>query len=105
MNTMRLIRFRLPVTAALWLCWSSLFPVIQAADEPETQKALLAGLNQVLSVVAPAQGAKPQTFSASIRVVSAKGVPSAIVGAEVTLAFQSPDRLRLSASVKDETYT
>src|SRR4051794_21691116 len=96
-------RFR--AAAALCLCWSTFFPMLRAADEPETQKALLSGLSQVFSVVAPVSGAKPQTFSATIKIVSAKGLPAAVVGREVALAFQSPDRLRLSATVEGENYT
>src|SRR6476646_1902833 len=106
MSPKRLPLSRLFVTAILVLfSWSGLFTVVRAADEPETQKALLSALNQVFSVVAPLSGAKPQTFSATVKLVSGKGLPAAVIGHEVALAFQSPDRLRLSATVEGENYT
>lgn len=96
---------RLLVLAVLALAWCSpLAPGLRAADEPATQKALLSALNQVFSVVAPAPGTRAQTFSATVKLVNATGVPKEIIGHEVELAFQSPDKLRLSAQVGEETY-
>lgn len=90
---------------ALALLWSIPAAPLRAADEPATQKALLSALNEILSVVAPLKDAEPQTFSATLKVVSVKGLPDAIVGPELNIAFQSPDRLRLSLTIGDETYS
>ena len=75
------------------------------ADDAATQKQMLSALNQILSVVAPAKGETPRTFSATVKLVTAKGLPQEILGHELQLAFQAPDHLRLSATVGDETYS
>lgn len=96
---------RLLALASLGLAWNlSLIPS-RAADEPEAQKALLSGLNQFFSVFAPTKDATPQTFSATIKLVSAKGLPDEVLGHEFSLAFQAPDKFRLSTKVGDDTYS
>jgi hypothetical protein len=86
----------------LFLTCPSIAP---AADEPATQKQMLSALNQILSVVAPLKGQEPQTFSATVKLVTAKGLPQEVLGHEFHLAFRAPDHLRLSTKVGDDTYS
>lgn len=96
---------RLLLLAALTLGWTGPFRTVSAVDEPATQKRMLTAVNQILSVVAPLKDAEAQTFSATVKVVSAKGLPQEIIGHELDLVFQAPDRVRLSAKVGDDTYS
>jgi isopenicillin-N N-acyltransferase-like protein len=105
MNPLRPFRFHAYVAALAFTAISLLSFPSRAADEPETQKALLSGVNQILSVVAPLKNAEPQTFSATLKVIRATGLPKEVLGHEVGVAFQAPDRLKLSAKVGNETYS
>lgn len=80
-------------------------PSSARADALAAQKTLLSGVNQIMSVLAPAPDSAPRTFSTTLRIVRATGLPQDVVGREAALAFQAPDKLRLSAKVGDETYS
>lgn len=92
--------------AIVWLaCAISWIPA--RADEAAAQKALASALQQVLSIFDPAASdAAPKTVSATVRIISAKGLPKEVVGREASIAFQAPNKFRASARlVDDETIT
>lgn len=80
-------------------------PSSARADALAAQKTLLSGVNQIMSVLAPAPDSESRTFSTTLRIVRAGGLPKEVLGREADLAFQAPDKLRLSAKVGDETYS
>ncbi len=45
-----------------------------------------------------------QTFSATLEVVKAEGLPGGLMGQQVRLGMQAPDRLRAEVRVKEETF-
>lgn len=75
------------------------------ADSADAQQVFTKAWNQALSVAAPAVDVAPQTFSTTLKIVQAAGLPREVIGREATLAFQAPDRLKLSATVDGETYS
>src|SRR2546423_14811654 len=82
----------------------------QAADARHLQgfppiQVLASILNRWEEVVQPPAGQPPQTLVTRLKVVRAQGVPSAVSGLVADVAFQAPDRLRVSAVVGRHTYT
>jgi len=57
---------------------------------------LMGALDRVVSTVAPGTNA-PATFTATLKITRAGGLPKELADREFELAFQAPDRLRLSA--------
>ena len=64
-----------------------------------------AAVQRIVSVVEPAPGAAPQSFSAKLKLLKADGAPKELLGRELEFAFQAPDHLRLAASVDGNAYT
>jgi isopenicillin-N N-acyltransferase-like protein len=61
-------------------------------------------LARVAALVEPAPGQGAKTFTATIRVTKADGLPKEVTGATAEIALQAPDHLGLVAHVKGETY-
>jgi isopenicillin-N N-acyltransferase-like protein len=77
--------------------------VILAQTEPPTQtpQGLLAAvIGKVSVMVEPPAGSVPRTWSMTVRVVAAEGLGQGIVGQQVEVAFQAPDRFRLAGQVE-----
>lgn len=111
--------FRLPPTAVLTgFCLGLLICANPApAAEPVAAEPTAAPRNavkpaQVLSdvlrrwadIVEPRPGQAAQTFTTTVTVTRAQGLPKELNGATVDFAFQGPDRLRLTAAVRDTRY-
>ena len=81
---------------------------LRAADatKPAEQPldVLRAALTRWKQVLQPAPDAEPRTFVTQVRVVKAKGLPADISGFTADVAYQAPDRLRISAAVGSQTY-
>lgn len=75
------------------------------AGERSAMEALQAAVDKWLAVFEPGPKSPPQTFSARLRILRAGDLPKEFVGRDLTLAYQAPDRLRLSATVDGATYT
>lgn len=87
----------------LILCLTLLSPARAGeTNAPTPREILSAALVKLAGVVEPQPGAAPQTFSASVIITHAEGLPKALVGQKARLAFQAPDRLQLSAKVEDK---
>ena len=89
----------LPLLCAVLLLWPA-----RAADEPKAGDLLVSALNRWADVVEPPAGRPAQTFSARLKLVRAEGLADKAAGATGEVAFQSPDRLRVAATVRGETY-
>ena len=61
-------------------------------------------LRRWADVVEPRPGQPARTFATTIKVTKAEGLPKELDGATLDLAFQGPDRLRLSANVRGDAY-
>ncbi|WP_170157582.1 C45 family autoproteolytic acyltransferase/hydolase [Roseimicrobium gellanilyticum] len=87
---------------ALVLCTPAMRVQAQAAPTapPPT---LAAAVQHVLSVVSPEAGAEARTFSTTLKVVKAEGLPKELVGKEARIAYQAPDRFFLEVEVKGDT--
>jgi len=78
----------------------------RAEVDPKTPTELFAeALQKVVGIVEPGPGAEPRTFSTRLELVKAEGLPRDLAGLHVTLAFQAPDRLLVSAEHKAKTYS
>ena len=73
------------------------------AESTAPPASLATAWQHILSVMAPTAGSEPQTFSTTLKVISAKGLPKELAGREVQVAFQAPDRFRISAVVEGNT--
>lgn len=82
--------------------------ILASAQQTETRSPaeILAGaMQKIVSIVEPADGAKPMTFGARVEIVRANGLPKEVVGPSGRLAFQAPDRASLAVTYKNETYS
>jgi len=73
------------------------------AGEPAAlspQELLGAVVGKLVAVLEPGDRALPQTLSTTVRVVEADGLGRGWAGQTVELAFQAPDRLRVTARVQ-----
>src|SRR5688572_19059327 len=61
-------------------------------------------LRRWADVIEPRTGQPAKTFTTTITVTKADGLPKELVGASLELSYQGPDRLRLTASVNDTKY-
>lgn len=78
--------------AFLLPCWSP-------AQQPDTNSParLLTGAMTRVAQIFEAPNAEPaRTFTATLKVLKADGLPKEFLGREVTLAFQAPDHLRVA---------
>src|SRR4051812_18064461 len=77
--------------------------VARAEQTPATKPSVTINsmLQRVGSLVEPAEAAR--TFTATLRVTKADGLPKEVSGATVEIAVQAPDRLGLVAKVAEHT--
>jgi Acyl-coenzyme A:6-aminopenicillanic acid acyl-transferase len=81
-----------------------LAPVLSLAEQrPAPAQAFTASAEALVDIYQPKHGADPKTFSTTIRVLRAPLKEA--VGRDGTLAFQAPDRLRLSAFVDGSAHS
>ena len=67
-------------------------------------QALTSVLNRWAEVAQPSAEQAPRTFVTRVRVVKAEGLPGAVDGLVADVAYEAPDRLRVSAVVGGKTY-
>lgn len=75
------------------------------ASAPQPIEVLTAALNGWHQIVQPPAGQAPMTFVARVRITKAEGLPRVIQGLTADVAFQAPDRLRVSAVVGGNSYS
>ena len=77
------------------------------AEEPAARSSIelfTGALQKIATIIEPATGTEPQTFTTRLEVLKAGGLPKELKGQSVALRFQAPDRLTLSADFKKESY-
>ncbi len=85
----------------LFVCFS-LAPFSWAKQRPAADEAFTAAVERLADVIAPRNHNAARTFTATLRVVRAPMKEAA--GRTAALAFQAPDKLRLSAEVSGSQY-
>ena len=61
---------------------------------------LVQAVNQLVAILEPPSDKPARTFTTTIKVVKAEGLPKEAAGREVELAFQAPEHLRVAAQVE-----
>lgn len=92
--------------AILAFCLIATFARAGEGVQPTKPADIFAGaIDELLSIVEPAAEATPKVFSTRLKVVRATGLPQEIARQEISIAFQAPDKARLSVAVKDAMYS
>ncbi len=94
-----------PLVCFLLLAFICLLPPQLRAEDAALAKRVLSIANLWASVLAPAPDTQAPAFTTEIEIVSATGLPKEFAGQRFTLTWQAPDRVKLSTTVKDETYS
>lgn len=74
-------------------------PCLGSAQQPETNspaKLLTGAMTRVAQIFEAPNTAPARTFTATLKVLKADGLPKELLGRELTLAFQAPDHLRVA---------
>ena len=82
-----------------------LLPLISSAQETDTNSPayfLVQAVNQLVAILEPPADKAPRTFTTTLKVVKAEGLPKEAAGREVELAFQAPEHLRIAAQVEGQ---
>jgi outer membrane lipoprotein-sorting protein len=92
----------------LWLLCAALavplpLPARAAETNPPVQ-VLSSAIASVVGLLQPPAGEPPRTFTTTVRLTRAEGLPADLAGREVELAFQAPDHLRLAATWGHENF-
>jgi hypothetical protein len=82
---------------AVSLCFPRIVPA-QTADTNSPLGLFQSVLMRVVTAVSPPSSETPRTFTATLKVLKAEGLPNELVGREAPVAFQAPDRLRLAVT-------
>ncbi|MGA2867123.1 MAG: C45 family peptidase [Verrucomicrobiota bacterium] len=93
---------------ALWfVCFALALPRLVPAQTTDTNspvQLLATALSRLALVVEPPAGEPARTFTTTLKIVKADGVPGELAGRQWELAFQAPDRLRLAANWDGQSY-
>jgi outer membrane lipoprotein-sorting protein len=93
---------------ALWLLCVALAlqrpAFTQAADTNPPAQVLSSALAKVAGLLQPPEGEPARTFTTTVKIVRAEGLPGDLAGREVELAFQAPDHLRVGATWSRENF-
>ena len=76
----------------------------QEAQTNSPPQLLAKALTQLVAIIQPPTNLAPRTFTTTLRILKAKGLPEEIEGKELSLAFEAPDHLRLSATWENQNY-
>ena len=90
--------------AAGFLAISLLLPRISLAQDDSTNSPatfLVQAVNQLVAILEPPSDKPALTFTTTLKVVKAAGLPKEAAGREVELAFQAPEHLRIAAKVEE----
>ena len=98
---MKMTRFGLCFLLSLALARLS---VAESAQTNSPFQVLSAALNRLSLLLEPPTNKSPQTFTATIKVSKAEGLPKELAGEEIELAYQAPDHARFSAVLNKQHY-
>ena len=97
----------MPRTAPVFVAVALLLPRIAPAQETQTNspsQLFAQALSQVVAILAPPTNQAPRTFTTTVKVLNAEGLPKETEGRQLDLAFQAPDHLRLSLNWDRQSY-
>ena len=103
LNPVRPFSRTLSRLAAGFLAISLLLPRISLAQDDSTNSPatfLVQAVNQLVAILEPPSDKPARTFTTTLKVVKAEGLPKEAAGREVELAFQAPEHLRIAAQVE-----
>src|SRR5688572_10101468 len=80
-------------------------PGAKAVPAQQPMDVLNATLARWAEVVQPPEGQPARAFVTRVKITRAKGLPNALAGLAADVAFQAPDRLRVSADVNGRAYS
>jgi len=84
-----------------------LLPQIATAQQVPTNsptEVFAKALTRLAAIVQPPPNEPARTFSTTVRIVKAGGLPKELAGREFELAIQAPDHLRLAAEWEEQRY-
>jgi len=84
-----------------------LLPRISAGQPAETNsptQVFAGGLARLVAIFQPPTNEPPRTFTTTLKILKADGLPGELAGHELEVAIQAPDHLRLSAEWKHQGY-
>jgi isopenicillin-N N-acyltransferase-like protein len=84
-----------------------LLPGVASAQETQTNspsQLFAQALTQLVAIIQPPTNQAPRTFTTTVKVIKADGLPNEIEGRELDLAFQGPDHLRIGAKWDRQSY-
>jgi isopenicillin-N N-acyltransferase-like protein len=106
-TTSRTIASLTPRLAACFLAAALLLPRLSSAQETQTNspaQLFARGLTQLVAILEPPTNQAPRTFTTTVKVLKAEGLPKGAEGRELELAFQAPDHLRLALKWDRQSY-
>lgn len=78
--------------------------LVHAQDAAKTPQEILgAAIGKLVALVEPAPGTPPRTLSTTLQIVSAEGLGAGLAGHTADLAFQAPERLKVSTTIEGRT--
>ena len=94
-----MIRATIPLACGLMA--ALLPPCVSLAQEAQTNSPThyyIQAVNRLAKVLEPSASQEPRTFTTTLKITKADGLPAGVMGRELEIAFQAPDHLRLGAS-------
>jgi outer membrane lipoprotein-sorting protein len=82
-----------------------LIPSLLRAEDTTPPEILGGTVDRIAAMIQPPADAPARTFVTRMKVTKADGLPKEVMGATIDLAFQAPDKLRMTAVVKNENIT
>ena len=79
--------------------------VARADSPPSARRVFSSVLTTAEDIIQPDSDAVPTTLVATIKVARCDGLPKAALGVVAHIAYQAPDRLRISVDYDGQTYT
>jgi hypothetical protein len=95
-----------PRCLLLWLLVGlcPLRALARAADTNSLLPVFTAALNQVAALVEPATNEPRRTFTTTLKILQADGLPKELVGSQLALAIQAPDHVRVAGAWEDQQW-
>src|SRR5205807_7766046 len=75
------------------------------AAPPSADRVLSEALSKWAKVIEPAADQPVRAFTAKVKVIKADGLPKELLGVVADVAYQAPDRLRVSTAVSGHAFT
>src|SRR6266446_8259385 len=87
-----------------YLVFCALVSPALSAETNSTVQLFGGALARLARIVEPPTNEAPRTFTTTLKVVKADGLPNELVGREFELAFQAPDHVRVSATWEGQRF-